>query len=153
MLHLVMAQRAVAKPLIGTRSIATPHLQSRSTRAGAARRVCVCVILYFYPATCGPRKPLGYMLGTPNYPQTKAATVEGGWRVGCAATRRETPQIGKPGPSAKLAGFVPSVTGHYASSTTESTLLISISYEGMRWRVVHAEGRRIGYKKRTLLEI
>ena len=150
MLRLVMAQRAVAKPLTVTRSIATPHLQSRSVGAGAAQCVCVCIILYFYPTTCGPGRPLGYMLGTPNYPQTKDATVEDGWRVGCAATRRETAQIG---PSAKLAGLVPSVTGYYASSTIESTLLISISYEGMRWRVVHAEGRGTGYRRRTLLEI
>ena len=146
MLRLVMAQRAVAKPL-------TDLIWSAGS--WAARCVCVCVILYFYPATYGPRKPLGYMLGTPNYPQTKAATVEGGLHVGCAAnvTRRETPQIGKPGPSAKLAGLVPSVTSYYASSTIESTLLIFISYEGMRWRVVHAEGRGTGYRKRTLLEI
>ena len=106
-------------------------------------------------------EPLGHMLEAPNYPQTKAAAVgailyiwrEGGGRhVGCAAARGETPQIGKPGPSAKLAGLVPpSVTGCYVSSTIERTLLISISYEGMGWRVVHAEGRGIAYSKRTLL--
>ena len=86
---------------------------------------------------------------TPNYSQTDAATVgttlsiwkEGsGWRVGYAATRSETPQIETPRPSTKLAGLVPSATGHYASTTIE----IALSCEWVGWRVVHAERRGLG---------
>ena len=98
------------------------------------------------------------MLETPNYPQTEAATVRAVlsiWRVGCMA-------VPLPGEKplkiktraillAKLDCLVPTATGHHASITIESTLLISISYEGVGWRVVHAKGQGIGYRKRTLL--